>query len=78
MTDSEIIDLICERVAVVLQIQGSQPDDDFLALGGDSLRGIELVLEIAQVVHVALEVEDVLRAQSLAEIAAIVRRKMNV
>ncbi|MEU1056783.1 phosphopantetheine-binding protein [Streptomyces sp. NPDC005876] len=51
------------------------PDDDFFALGGNSLIGIKIIDRVAQDHGVELSVRDFYLAQTPARVAALVERE---
>ncbi|MEU5163247.1 phosphopantetheine-binding protein [Streptomyces sp. NPDC020875] len=50
------------------------PDDDFFALGGNSLIGIKIIERVAQEYGAELSVRDFYLAQTPARVAALVER----
>ena len=59
----------------IFRIEWVGLDDNFFELGGDSLRAMELIVEVARDLHVGLEGMDVLR-ESLEILAAICDRHL--
>ncbi|MEU3597319.1 phosphopantetheine-binding protein [Streptomyces sp. NPDC006798] len=50
------------------------PDDDFFALGGNSLIGIKIIERVTQEYGVELSVRDFYLAQTPARVAALIER----
>jgi len=68
MTDA-LVEKIAAIWAEVLGIGSVDPDDDFLALGGNSLHAILIVSRVEELVGAHLSVRTVLETRSVREMA---------
>ncbi|WP_326809817.1 amino acid adenylation domain-containing protein [Streptomyces scopuliridis] len=59
----------------VFDSRPSRSDEDFFAVGGDSLRALQLLSRVAEVTGVALTFEQLRAAPNVAGIAALVKRE---
>lgn len=70
--DSPILDAVCRIWAEVLGLPTVLPEDNFLALGGDSIRAIRVVVECRQL-GLALTSRSILLAEDVAELVEAVQ-----
>ncbi|HLG57384.1 MAG TPA: beta-ketoacyl synthase N-terminal-like domain-containing protein [Vicinamibacterales bacterium] len=59
--------------AKVLEVERVEPDDDFLALGGDSIRAAEIAALIQERLHVVIQFSDLLEHPTIAALAGKIR-----
>lgn len=60
----------------VLQISDIGADDDFLALGGDSLDAAQIAVELGSVFGVTVELSDLFATHTIGEVAAMIAGEM--
>jgi acyl-CoA synthetase (AMP-forming)/AMP-acid ligase II/acyl carrier protein len=55
--------------AEVLEVEQVGRDDNFFALGGDSLRAIRVLIRLQEIMHVEVEISDIFEAATVADLA---------
>ncbi|MFE1251010.1 acyl carrier protein [Streptomyces sp. NPDC058741] len=69
-----LADQIAALWGALLNRPGVGPEDDFFALGGNSLTGIEIIERVARDHGVRLSVRDFYLAQTPARVAGLIER----
>lgn len=68
MNESQVVAAVLGVAAEVLGVDPVDPDQDFFALGGDSLLAVELVVRLADL-GLTAELRDIFVAESLGQLA---------
>jgi amino acid adenylation domain-containing protein len=76
VSDSSIEQLIAESWAAVLSATRIEADSNFFALGGHSLLAVECVSRLRETIPVALSLSDFFENTTVAQQAALVRRRL--
>lgn len=68
MNEEEVVANVLRVASVLLAVEVIDPDQDFFALGGDSLLAVEMVVRLEDL-GVSAELRDIFLAESLGELA---------
>lgn len=68
---------VAEIWQAVLRIEKIGADDDFLALGGDSIRAAKIASKVGSAFGIEVDLRDVFNTHTVAEVAALIDYQMN-
>ncbi len=68
--------LVCKAVGDILRKEGVTPEDNFFALGGNSLQALRLVASVNHDMGVEIPLHDLFGALTLRDIASVIERQL--
>jgi acyl carrier protein len=68
----EMSSLILSLVSELLEVPEVKPEDNFLALGGNSLLGMRVISRVRSYLHIEIELSELLISESLDEFCQFV------
>jgi acyl carrier protein len=79
LAESDIVSEICNHLASQLNLVASDiaPDQDFFAIGLESIRAIVLMNVLEQKYGIQLKIRDIFTNLTAATLAASIQRKLN-